>query len=113
MDRSGRFVITWQDFRNGNYDIYAQRYSSLGVTLGSNFKVNGDAGTARQRYPSVAVNGSGSTVITWQDLRNGNYDIYAQRYDTSGGVNDSNFKVNDDPGSAAAFFPAVAKGSTG
>ncbi|MFX0052270.1 MAG: hypothetical protein ACFE8U_13380 [Candidatus Hermodarchaeota archaeon] len=77
---SGNFVITWADDRNGNSDICAQRYSSDGNALGINFKVNDDQGSMDQDSPSISTNGSGNFVITWADDRNGNSDIYAQRY---------------------------------
>ena len=105
---SGNFVITWRDVRNCNYDIYAQRYDSSGAPIGSNFKVNDDAGTTEQDYPAIAVDGSGRFVITWQDRRNVNDDIYAQRYDSSGALIGSNFKVNDDVGSSYQQSPAIA-----
>ena len=42
-DNKGNFFIVWEDDRNVNYnDIYAQRYSSDGTAVGSNFKVNDD-----------------------------------------------------------------------
>jgi hypothetical protein len=107
-DPSGNLFITWQDDRNGNYDIYAQRHDSAGTALGSNFKANDDAGTAGQFYPDIAVCGLGDFIITWYDQRNGNYDIYAQRYDSSGTPLGSNFKVNDDTVSASQAVPAVA-----
>ena len=108
MDGSGNFVITWYDYRNGNEDIYAQRYNSLGTTLGSNFKVNDDLGTADQYNPAIAMDGLGSFVITWYDGRNGSWDIYAQRYNSSGTQLDSNFKVNDDGTADEWSTPAIA-----
>ncbi len=114
VNGSCSFVITWYDFRNGNYsDIYAQRYDSSGTPLGSNFKVDDDAGTAWEGFPTIAVDGSCSFVITWYDYRNGNYDIYAQRYNSSGAPLGSNFPVNDDVGSAWQFSPAIAMDGSG
>ena len=38
-----------------------------------------------QRHHAVVSDGSGGTIITWEDKRSGaNYDIYAQRVDSSG-----------------------------
>ncbi|MCJ7497260.1 MAG: ABC transporter substrate-binding protein, partial [candidate division Zixibacteria bacterium] len=113
MDRSGNFVLTWIDGRNGNYDIYAQRYDSSGCALDYNFKVNDDANFTKQVANAVAMTGSGSFAIVWQDYRNGNYDIYAQRYDSSGGSLGSNSKVNDDTGSAQQFWPDIAMDVSG
>ena len=115
VDGSGNFVITWEDYRNGynNPDIYAQRYNFSGTPLGSNFKVNDDVGSASQGSPAIAIDGSGNFVITWFDLRNGNPDIYAQRYNSSGTPLDTNFKVNDDVGSAIQYLPAIAMDGSG
>jgi hypothetical protein len=110
MDGSGSLIIAWYDFRNGNSDIYAQRYNSSGTALGTNFKVNDDTGTAYQLYPVVAIDSSDDFVIAWQDHRNGssNPDIYAQKYSSSGVAVDSNFKVNDDVGTSNQYLPAIA-----
>jgi hypothetical protein len=113
MDGSGNFVITWQDYRNGNYDIYAQRYNSSGTPLGSNFKVNDDAGTISQYYPKIAMDSSGNFVVAWQDSRNGNSDIYAQRCNSIGTPQGSNFRVNDDTVISSQQYPAIATGGSG
>jgi hypothetical protein len=72
-DSRGNFVITWPF----DLDIYAQRYSSDGTALGSEFKVNDDEGSAFQDRPSISIDSSGNFVITWTDERNDNFDIYA------------------------------------
>lgn len=111
MNDSGNFVIAWQDYRCGGLipDIYAQRYEQSGVSLGSNFKVNDDTGVANQLRPAIAMDGSGKFVITWQDARNGNWDVYAQRYDTFENRLGSNYVVANPQ--YASFFqisPTVA-----
>jgi len=98
MDADGDFVICWQDYRNYDSDIYAQRYNSLGYTLGGNFRVNDDVGESYQFHPSLAMDADGNFVICWMDERNGDYDIYAQRYNNSGDTLRTNFNVNDDSG---------------
>jgi hypothetical protein len=113
MDNSGNFVITWQDLRDGNYDIYAQRYDFSGISLGSNFKVNDDLDTLYQYGPVIAMDSPGNFVITWYDYRNGNSDIYAQRYDFSGTPLGSNFRVNDDTETALQVIPAIAMDGSG
>jgi hypothetical protein len=95
-DNSGNFVITWTDDRNEDCDIYTQRYSSDGIALGSNIKVNDDEGNAKQEFPSISSDSSGNFVITWQDARNEGLNIYAQRYSSDGIAIGDNFKVNSD-----------------
>jgi len=112
-DKNGNFVMTWSDARNGDSDIYAQRYSSDGTALGTNFKVNDDQGSSGQYYPSISTDGSGNFVITWEDQRNGDSDIYAQRYLSDGTASGSNFKVNDDRGSADHYFPSISADGSG
>ena len=48
--------------------------------------MRGSTATAgrQARVPAVAVDGSGNAVVVWQDNRNGDEDIYAQRLDAAG-----------------------------
>ncbi|NIM12567.1 MAG: hypothetical protein GTO45_10675 [Candidatus Aminicenantes bacterium] len=87
-DSSGGFIITWFDRRNGrNYDIYAQRINGEGRIQ---WTANGVAictAVGDQYDPMPVSDGTGGAFIVWQDRRNGNdYDIYAQRIDSSGRV---------------------------
>jgi hypothetical protein len=120
-DRSGDFVIVWSDSRNftindeWNTDIYAQRYTSDGNAIGSNFKVNDHP--AGGSAPSISTDSSGNFVITWADLRNAPRgeswprDIYTQRYTGNGTTIGSNFKVNDH--SDGARNPSISINSSG
>jgi hypothetical protein len=113
IDSSGSFIIVWHDKRNGNWDIYAQRYNSSGDTVGSNFKASDDVGAFEQSWAGVAMDEAGNFVITWIDKRSGNFDIYAQRYDFSGKTVGSNFQVaNSQYTSFAQQYPAVAANSS-
>ena len=113
IDDSSNFMIIWEDQRNGDYDIYAQHCSSNGIALNTNFKINDDQGNANQQSPSISRGDSGNFVITWQDERNGNLDIYAQRYSSNGNILGTNFKANDDQGSADQLSPAVSSDTNG
>jgi hypothetical protein len=71
-DGSGNVVVVWREYRNGDYDIYAQCLDSAGNRLwAADLRVNADD-TAWQSSPSVAVDGSGNAVVVWHDDRNGN-----------------------------------------
>lgn len=112
MHSTGNFVMAWSDSREGNSDIYFQRYDSSGSRQGNNQKVNDAAGGVRQ-YPAMAMDGSGNFMMVWDDSRNGNLDIYFQRYDFSGAGQGNNQRVNDDAGSARQSYPAIAREESG
>jgi hypothetical protein len=85
---AGGAIITWPDLRSGLFlDIYAQRIDSSGNVQ---WTANGVAictASNIQEYPEICSDGAGGAIITWQDSRGGsNYDIYAQRIDSSGNV---------------------------
>jgi len=113
MDVDGGFVICWYDERNGNWDIYAQRYNSSGDTLGGNFMVNDDVGESDQKSPSISKGADGGSVICWHDERNGDWDIYAQQYNSSGEPLGVNFRVNDDVGESGQKSPSISIGVDG
>ena len=66
---SGDFVVVWySDKQDGSANgIFAQRYNRLGGTVGSEFQVNSYT-TDSQAFPSVAADGSGNFVVTWESL---------------------------------------------
>lgn len=95
IDGAGNYIVTWRDHRNGLHDpdIYAQCYFHDGTLNNTNFRVNDDLDWSYQFNPSIAADSSGNFLITWVDTRNGNYDIYTQRYDSDGTQIGSNFRI--------------------
>lgn len=85
----GSAFIAWQDFRNGsNFNIYAQRVNDSGVLLWPNVttgKLICGGSSQKENLSMVAVN-DGGAIISWQDSRNGNTDIYAQWIDANGNI---------------------------
>jgi len=112
---SGNAVMVWEDYRNGNPDIYVQRLDAAGNRLWTaDLRVNSDSGTAGQWYPAVAVDGSENAVVVWEDYRNGNFDIYAQRLDAAGNrLWATDLCVNSDSGTTERYDPAVVVDSIG
>jgi len=84
-------IIAWQDNRSGNYDIYAQRVSANGT---AQWTANGTAvytGATDQVLPAMSYDGAGGAIVTWEDIRSGAADIYAQRLNAAGATQwDSN-----------------------
>jgi len=94
---NGNFMITWEDHRfSFNGEIFSQSYFNDGTTMGENFKVNNDVGSENQGYPSIAVDGNENFIVAWTDSREGDENIYAQRFGADGTAHGDNFKVNDD-----------------
>ena len=100
INKAGNFVITWEDYRGGNCDIYGQLYLNDGAAVGKNFRVNGDTTETTQNRPDIGMDEDGNFTITWLDGRDAqgyyDYDIYAQRFNSSGNLIGENFKVNSE-----------------
>jgi hypothetical protein len=106
VDYNSNFVITWMDKRNGEWDIYTQRFSNSGAAMGSNFKVNEEPGNEEQADPGISIDSCGNFVIVWADEKSGDWDIYGQRYSADGTALGGNFKINDDAGFELQYWPA-------
>lgn len=93
-DPSGGIYITWVDKRTSDSittrnDIYAQRIRSNGQAAFQNNGVGISTFVHDQWRPEITKDGNGGVIITWYDTRNGplspfNFDIYAQKLDSSG-----------------------------
>lgn len=112
VSAKGWSVVVWYDGRSGNDDIYLQKCDSLGQPMGVNFRVNSDGGTTRQKFPAVAIGGTGTITVVWTDWRSGTYpanpDIYGQRFDAALNRLGNNFKISLDGTQAAQRDPKVA-----
>jgi len=113
-DGAGGAIIAWADSRGGaNYDIYAQRINGAG---GVQWAANGVAisiAAANQIYPAILSDGSGGAIITWQDARSGNIDIYAQRIDGDGVAQWTLNGVVITTAAGDQYAPAIASDGSG
>jgi hypothetical protein len=97
VDSAGNVYAAWEDYRNGNADIYFSQLNA-GTTIWSNpVRLNGDDGSAAQLRPSIAVGGS-YVYVAWEDARWGedDWDIYSTRRLISGGAWELDQLVNGD-----------------
>ncbi len=108
MNSIGNWVVSWMDYRGGNSDIYCQLFRPDGTKIGSNIKVNTDAGSFYQGFPACAISDNGNIAIAWEDTRNNSYDIYLQWFDSLGTQLGDNERVNDDPGGVDCYSPSCA-----
>ncbi len=88
-DGVGGAIISWLDSRNqavSGQDVYVQRIDRLGTCL---WRENGDSlctAVEDQFNLAVTTDGEGGAIVVWQDNRNSNWDIYAQRITIDGDV---------------------------
>jgi hypothetical protein len=87
-DGAGGAIITFNDSRNGstNLDIFAQRVNSSGAAQWSANGVVICTAANSQYSPLLVGDGAGGAIITWDDSRNVDTDIYAQRVDSAGNL---------------------------
>ncbi|MBI5699587.1 hypothetical protein HZC35_04650 [Candidatus Saganbacteria bacterium] len=88
---NGVVVVVWMNQANDTRgDIWGQALSSggaygWGTTTGK--ELIATTGAATQRYPAVASDGAGGGVTVWEDQRSVDYyQIYSQRFNSSGSV---------------------------
>ncbi len=79
-------IIVWQDYRNNNWDIFAQKVNANGVAQWTANGVNACVSNASQTDAVIASDDSGGVFIAWRDSRAGgtNIDLYAQRIRADG-----------------------------
>jgi len=88
------FLVCWEDYRNGQADIYARQYTGSGSEVGSDFSVvPPPADVAAQYSPRVTYSVKDRYVIGWTDLRLGQ-EIYLQRYNQTTGLVGANQQVS-------------------
>ncbi|HRG00802.1 MAG TPA: T9SS type A sorting domain-containing protein [Bacteroidia bacterium] len=88
-DSNGGIIMVWDDNRNSattQDDIYAQRLNASGIRKWTLYGISICNNAGVQKNSSVTDVGNGNSIITWQDDRAGNYDIYAQKIDSSGNI---------------------------
>jgi hypothetical protein len=116
----GRFVVVWQsnDQDGDGSGIYAQRYTAAGAAVGTTFQVNTTT-IGDQSTPVVAMGEDGRFVVVWrgddgleEGTADGTTDIFAQRFNSDGTPNGSEFQVNQFEGTDQTM-PAVTMNLAG
>ena len=83
-DFNGHFYIAWTDKSTSDYDIYAQKFDAMGIPLWQQGGILVCGDPSLQMLPSIEADGYGGAIIVWQDYRNNNWDIFAQRIESNG-----------------------------
>lgn len=111
----GQNIIVWEcQEKDGNgFGISAQRFTALGTTNGSEIQINTTA-TGDQRFPDVAMDDSGKSVVVWMDSEgNGtHWNIFARAFDAAGTQSAADFDVSSTT-TGTHRAPAVAMDNDG
>jgi len=83
-DDENGYVLAWEDGRSGYFDIYAQKIDGSGKPLWANNGAAVCTANGNQNFPQLARGNREETIVVWQDYRNGNSDIYAQKLGSAG-----------------------------
>ena len=77
MNVEGDYIIAWP----GSRDVYAQRFSFLGIPIGTNFRIT-NTSTGYQDYPDIVLFNN-KIYSTWIDNRTGEtgFDVWANILD--------------------------------
>jgi hypothetical protein len=100
VDGAGNFLVVWQSQGQDNADksfgVFGRWYDSAGNSLGSEFLINSTA-SGDQKAPSVAIDGSGRAIVTWQsDGQDGDKQgVYYTVLDAVGDTSGVEVRVND------------------
>jgi hypothetical protein len=80
-------ILAWTRGGGTGANVYAQKVSGTGSTYWTTAGAPVCTASLNQDLACLCSDGNGGAIIAWQDLRNGNYDIYAQRLNASGAAN--------------------------
>lgn len=107
--RAREFLVVWSDSRvsSRNRDVFGQRLSALGVPIGENFRISGDAARGDEFAPAVAYNTQiDEYLVIWEDTRFSS--IFGQRVSSFGTRLGNNFRVGGGPQPLEQRAPAIA-----
>ncbi|MEJ2635740.1 MAG: T9SS type A sorting domain-containing protein [Calditrichia bacterium] len=112
MNNSGDFVVVWLEKLDLSTDLFGRLFYADASPKGDKIKVN-DGSKGHQYFPEVAMNSAGEFIVVWNDSRNSNQEIFAQRFAADGSPEGSNFQVFDHSDSWNQNYPDVAIDDSG
>jgi hypothetical protein len=106
---SGRLVAAWTEQRNGRWSIQYAMSLDGGLSFTAPRPVDGTAAQADQTLPALAVHGSETAYVAWQDQRNSGTALRAARSNDGGETFGPSVAVGD----AAQSGPSLAVDARG
>ena len=83
-DGKGGAIAVWDRWYPWGHNLYYNRIDSLGNKAWAGNGVPLTLSDSTQEYHQVVSDGAGGAIAAWQEQRNGQWDIYAQRVDSNG-----------------------------
>ena len=102
---NGDIVVTWQDssLEGDGYGIYQQRYTSVGVAKETAPVLVNTVTADNQMDPSVNALTDGGYIISWSGFQSGDYDVYGQRFSSSGQKIGDEFQLNQETSNSQRY----------
>ena len=91
-DGAGGAIVVWEQL-DLDWDVWGQRVNASGVVQWAPGGVALCQTGGKRINPKLQKDGRGGAIVTWQDMRVGVYDIYAQRISKDGVLQWSNTAV--------------------
>jgi hypothetical protein len=83
-DWDGRAIVVWTQDDGHDPNIYGQELDTDGTLLWGGAGASICLESETQDYPDVQPDGLGGAFVAWEDRRDGDADVYAQRVDEDG-----------------------------
>jgi hypothetical protein len=96
------FGVAWQEYIDGNWEIYFARLNVVGVRIGSEMRIT--ASPRDSDNPSLVWTGE-VYGVAWQDYRDSNWEIYFSRINAEGFEMSTDVRVTD--ASLESVFPTL------
>jgi len=95
VDSDGNINLIWLDDTPGNSEIYYMKMDTSGNVLIGATRTTYDP--ADSDFPDVTITPSDEIIVTWQDMRDGNWEIYYQILDNYGNVLQGDTRITCTP----------------
>jgi hypothetical protein len=87
----GGFIVTWVNAVIDT-DVFLRRFDAAGAAEGAELQANASSGYHAD--PAVAVDAAGGFVVAWSGYDSSSAGIFAQRFDSDGDPQGTEFQVN-------------------
>ncbi len=112
-DKNGGAIFSWLDFRDSIKDIYTQKINSTGyIKWNNNGTLICSYGNS-QYSPRICDDSYEGAIICWYDNRFGDFDIYAQRINSTGTINWTTNGILICNESSTQFYPRICSDQNG